>query len=213
MRRLDWVLRLTSFAAGSVDVVSFAWLGKVLASAMTGNLALLGLYLGRGATAPASRSAAALAAFAVGAGLATWAVRVRHRALKLLLTAELATLLAAAIFWAAAGRPSGGISGIGVIVPLALGMGMQIIAARQLNLAGVPTVVFTSTFANLVNGAIGAFMGGAERMPPDVWRQSAALLSYFCGALTAGICVHCRTDLAMFLPAAAVGTALALLAD
>ncbi|OYV29669.1 MAG: hypothetical protein B7Z81_07265, partial [Acidocella sp. 20-61-6] len=42
---LEYILGLTAFAAGSVDVISFVKLGGVFASAMTGNLAFLGLYL------------------------------------------------------------------------------------------------------------------------------------------------------------------------
>ncbi len=42
---VDAVLLLTAFAAGAVDVISFATLGGVFASAMTGNFALLAYYV------------------------------------------------------------------------------------------------------------------------------------------------------------------------
>jgi uncharacterized membrane protein YoaK (UPF0700 family) len=45
LERIEWILLLTAFAAGSVDVVSFASLGGVFASAMTGNFALLAYYV------------------------------------------------------------------------------------------------------------------------------------------------------------------------
>ena len=38
---IEWMLLLTAFAAGAVDIISFATLGGVFASAMTGNFALL----------------------------------------------------------------------------------------------------------------------------------------------------------------------------
>ena len=42
------ILLLTAFAAGTVDVISFAKLGGVFASAMTGNFALLAFYVAQG---------------------------------------------------------------------------------------------------------------------------------------------------------------------
>lgn len=214
MRRgLEWVLGLTSFAAGSVDVASFAKLGGVLASAMTGNVALLGLYLGRGSAASALSSAVALIAFVIGASAGAWAARERPQdiALKLLLAAELLLLTFAAALWLAAGRPSGGVSGLGVVSLLAIAMGLQIISGRQLNLASVPTVVFTSTLANLVTGVTHSLARKSWRMSSDVWRQAVALALYFCGALMAGVCVYAGTPIVMILPAASIGTALAIL--
>jgi uncharacterized membrane protein YoaK (UPF0700 family) len=212
-RRLEWVLGLTSFAAGTVDVASFAKLDGVLASAMTGNLALLGLYLGRGSAGAALNAAVALAAFILGAGTGAWATRERAQgqALKLLLTAETLLLTGAAGMWLASGRPSGGVSGLGVISLLAMAMGLQIIAGRQLNLASVPTVVFTSTLANLVTSVTHGLARKIWRLPPDAWRQARALALYFCGALIAGICVYAGTPVAMILPAASIGAALAIL--
>ena len=210
-QRLEWVLGLTSFAAGSVDVASFAKLGGVLASAMTGNIALLGLYAGRGSAAALS-SAIALLAFFTGASIGAWSAR-RHsqeRALTLLMTIELMLLTMGALLWLAAGKPAGGMGGNGVIILLALAMGLQIIAGRQLNLANVPTVVFTSTLANMATGVVDSLK---HRIwpPRDVWRQGAAILLYFCGALTAGLCVFIGTSAVMLLPAMAIGAALALL--
>jgi uncharacterized membrane protein YoaK (UPF0700 family) len=207
------VLGLTSFAAGTVDVASFAKLDGVLASAMTGNVALLGLYIGRGSAVSALNAAVALAAFVLGVGAGAWMTRKQPQspALRLLLALEFLLLTGGAVLWLATGGPSGGLSGIGVISLLAMAMGLQIIAGRQLNLASIPTVVFTSTLANLVTGITHTFARKSWRMPSDVWRQSAALGLYFCGALSAGICVYAGTPVAMFLPAAAVGTALTVL--
>jgi uncharacterized membrane protein YoaK (UPF0700 family) len=212
-RPLEFVLGLTSFAAGSVDVMSFAKLGGALASAMTGNVALLGLYIGRGSARAAMSSMVALVAFVLGAALGAWVVRERaqHGALRLLLAAELVLLGAAAGLWLGAGRPGGGAAGNGVTALLAMAMGLQIIAGRQLNLAGIPTVVFTSTLTNIVTGIIDTLGRRTWRMSPDIWRQCAALALYFGGALAAGICVYARAQLTIFLPFAAVGAALALL--
>jgi uncharacterized membrane protein YoaK (UPF0700 family) len=128
-----------------------------------------------------------------------------------LLAAEVLLLALAATLWLALERPNGGAGGIAVISLLAMAMGLQIIAGRQLNLANVPTVVFTSTLANLVTGITHNLARKTWRMPPDVWRQSGALALYFTGALIAGICVYAGTPAGMFLPAASAGTALAIL--
>src|SRR5580698_4371536 len=65
------VLVLTAFAAGLVDVLSFAKLGGVFTSAMTGNLALLGFYASTGAVRSAIKSTIALAGFIVGCAIGT----------------------------------------------------------------------------------------------------------------------------------------------
>jgi uncharacterized membrane protein YoaK (UPF0700 family) len=63
---MELVLGLTSYAAGTVDIISFAKLGGVFASAMTGNLAFLGYYLSQNFFASAAGAAIALASFVVG---------------------------------------------------------------------------------------------------------------------------------------------------
>lgn len=210
---LEWVLGLTSFAAGAVDITSFAKLGGVLASAMTGNVALLGLYIGRDSAAAALGSLVALIAFIAGTAAGAWAARQRAQknAIRLLLAAELVLLVSGAVLWLLTGQPHTGMSGDAVIALLAGAMGLQIIVGRQLNLSGVPTVVFTSTLTNIVTGVTDALANGTWRMPVDMKRQIASLVLYFCGALAAGILVYAATPAIMFLPVAAVGAALVLL--
>ncbi len=99
----------------------------------------------------------------------------------------------------------------GVIALLALAMGAQIIAGRQLNLSGIPTVVFTSTLTNIVIGMTDVFARKVWKMPPDAVRQFVALFLYFAGALAAGVCVFTGALVPMVLPVAAVGAAAALL--
>jgi len=65
------VLVLTTFSAGLVDVLSFAKLGRIFTSAMTGNLALLGFYAATGAVHSAIKSVSALVAFMVGCAVGT----------------------------------------------------------------------------------------------------------------------------------------------
>lgn len=72
------ILLLTAFAAGAVDVISFATLGGVFASAMTGNFALLAYYVAQSDSQSAMGSVVALTGFAVGcAALLSGALIVR----------------------------------------------------------------------------------------------------------------------------------------
>src|SRR4051812_33987157 len=59
-------LALMSFASGCADVLSYRELGQVFTSAMTGNIALLGLDLGQGNLPATSRNIAAFAGFLTG---------------------------------------------------------------------------------------------------------------------------------------------------
>ena len=64
--RIEELLLLTAFAAGTVDVISFANLGGVFAPAMTGNFALLAYYVAQGDSQSAMGSVIALSGFVVG---------------------------------------------------------------------------------------------------------------------------------------------------
>ena len=66
----EWILLLTAFAAGTVDVISFATLGGVFASAMTGNFALLAYYVAQSDSQSAMGSVVALMGFALEIGRA-----------------------------------------------------------------------------------------------------------------------------------------------
>src|SRR6202167_1424953 len=71
------VLVLTVFTAGLIDVLSFAKLGAIFTSAMTGNLALLGFYAATGAVHSAIKSLSALGAFVVGCAVGTLQSRAK----------------------------------------------------------------------------------------------------------------------------------------
>lgn len=60
------ILMLTAVTAGLIDVLSFAKLGGIFTSAMTGNLALLGFYTATGAVHSAIRALSALGGFITG---------------------------------------------------------------------------------------------------------------------------------------------------
>lgn len=64
--RVAWILFATAFAAGAVDIIGFAKLGGVFASAMTGNFALLAYHIAQGNTLSAIGSVIALLGFVSG---------------------------------------------------------------------------------------------------------------------------------------------------
>src|SRR5438552_1070063 len=92
---VEFVLLLTAFSAGTVDVISFASLGGVFASAMTGNFALLAYYIAQRDSLAAMGSIVALSGFVLGCAFGVWQRRGRtqHQALTLLLITEAALLL------------------------------------------------------------------------------------------------------------------------
>src|ERR1700730_3402395 len=64
--RVEWILFATAFAAGAVDIIGFARLGGVFASAMTGNFALLAYHVAQGNMLSAIGSVIALLGFVAG---------------------------------------------------------------------------------------------------------------------------------------------------
>src|SRR5450432_2205823 len=94
------ILLLTAFAAGTVDVISFATLGGVFASAMTGNFALLAYYVAESDSQSAMGSVVALSGFAVGCALGVLVRRGRaqEQALNVLLAGEAGLLLFFALY-------------------------------------------------------------------------------------------------------------------
>src|SRR6202030_2235867 len=94
------ILLLTAFAAGTVDIISFATLGGVFASAMTGNFALLAYYVAQSDSQAAMGSVVALTGFAVGCALGVLQRRGRpqEQALDRLLIGEAGLLLFFALY-------------------------------------------------------------------------------------------------------------------
>src|SRR5271170_137532 len=96
----ETMLLLTAFAARTVDIISFATLGGVFASAMTGNFALLAYYVAQGDAQAAMGSVVALTGFVLGCGLGVLQRRSRPQgqALSMLLITEAGLLLFFALY-------------------------------------------------------------------------------------------------------------------
>ena len=204
---IEIILLLTAFAAGAVDVISFATLGGVFASAMTGNFALLAYYVAQSDAQSAMGSVVALSGFVLGCALGVLQRRSRAQgqALSLLLMTEVGLLLFFALYamWTphVAHAPSDHLQ----ILLLAVAMGVQAVIGQTISLT---TIVFTTTLTKLVGTIADSLANGDALGLKDVKIQSAVVVSYLFGALLAGALVVHNAEAVVLLPF--IGVALAL---
>src|ERR1019366_6052250 len=205
--QIETILLLTAFAAGTVDVISFATLGGVFASAMTGNFALLAYYVAQSDAESAMGSVVALSGFVLGCGLGVLQRRSRPQgqALSLLLTTEVGLLLFFALYaiWTphVAHAPSDHLQ----ILLLAVAMGVQAVIGQTVSLT---SIVFTTTLTKLVGTIADSLANGDVLGLKDVKIQSALVVCYLFGALLAGALIVHTADAVVLLPL--IGVALAL---
>jgi uncharacterized membrane protein YoaK (UPF0700 family) len=206
LTHIEWILLLTAFAAGTVDIISFATLGGVFASAMTGNFALLAYYVAQGDSQAAMGSVVALSGFAAGCALGVFQRRGRpqEQALGLLLAGEAGLLLFFALYamWTPhiAHAPSDHLQ----ILLLAVAMGLQAVIGQTISLT---TIVFTTTLTKLVGTIADSIANGDVSGLKDVKIQSAVVVSYLFGALLSGTLAVHRIEEVVLLPF--IGVALA----
>ncbi len=206
---IEWMLILTAFAAGAVDIISFATLGGVFASAMTGNFALLAYYVAQSESQAAMGSVVALIGFAVGCafGVLLRRGRAQEQALNILLVAEAGLLLFFALYalWTphAANAPSDHLQ----ILLLAIAMGLQAVIGQSISLT---TIVFTQTLTKLVGTIADSIANGDVSGLKDVKIQSAVVVSYLFGALLSGALIVRKMDEVVLLPFIGVTVALAM---
>jgi uncharacterized membrane protein YoaK (UPF0700 family) len=166
----DWLLVGLSFATGIYEAICFLTFGKVFTAAMTGNLVLLGIGVA-GTRQPAGPNPVtvviALAAFAVGAALATPILKVFNgdketedknvfqawpRRVSIALAIALVPQVGFSAVWATAASPA---SLAYILMALsALAMGLQMNAIRDLHVPGISTTAFTATFIDLASGLV-----------------------------------------------------------
>ncbi len=190
----DRIIDALAFAAGSADAFAFHRFHDVFTSAMTGNTALLGIALGQGHLIAASRSLAALGGFSAGATLGTIIADIGTQAsgaarLRRLLALEIALLLLVALGWAVFPHPLFHAPLYGLIMIGAMAMGSQSVAARTIDLPGIPTVVFTTTLTMIMMGLTRSLThrvaradGPTRAIPPITARQIGAMGLYVGGA-------------------------------
>jgi uncharacterized membrane protein YoaK (UPF0700 family) len=202
-------LAALSFASGCTDILSYRQLGQVFTSAMTGNIALLGLDLGQGNLPATSRNMAAFAGFLTGLLLGAALLRGQRgtpgwsRAMTRALLAEEVLLAAFAALWYEGRGPSSDGLLYGLIALSAIAMGVQSIVAHRAGVTGITTTYFTGTLTQIVVGATG---GNTARLPegrppPRIRWPVFSFLAYVTGAVLASFLLTQAPVPALALPA------------
>lgn len=209
-------LMLLAFGSGSTDVTAFLKLGNVFTSAMTGNMALLGIAIGQGNMFAALQTFAALVGFIVGAATATAICDLRGErvpvasVLRPLFLLEASCLGGFAAAWSLMRHPLEKVALLGLIIASAAGMGIQSVAARKINAPGISTIVFTSTLTSIVMSVTGLAVrrSNSAVLPFSTKRQIGVLVAYGFGALMTGLLDRSTDGLTVWIPLAVVLTAL-----
>lgn len=210
-------LALLAFGAGCTDGLSYTVLGHVLASAMTGNAALLGLAIAAGHLGNALHNLLALLGFIAGAAVGCLPLMGRERtarargltrgfALEAVLLAGFAGLLAAET------APFKGLVLYALIILAAAGMGVQATLARDLDAPGISTTFFTGTLTDIVRGVFRISMEAPSPISVAfrTARQTVAFGFFGLGAVSGGLLAMHRPSFAGIAPLAAVVVVLGL---
>jgi len=205
----EWILLLTAFAAGTVDIISFATLGGVFASAMTGNFALLAYYVAQGDSQSAMGSGVSLCGFAIGCavGVLQRRGRAQEQALGLLMAGEAGLLLFFALYAMLTPHTAHAPSDHLQILLLAVAMGFQAVIGQTISLT---TIVFTTTLTKLVGTIADSIANGDLSGLKDVKIQSAVVVSYLFGALLSGALIVHKAEEVVLLPFVGVALAFAI---
>jgi uncharacterized membrane protein YoaK (UPF0700 family) len=203
--RLGAALALLSFAAGTMDAIAFLALGGIFTSAMSGNTIVLGTALGQGKLGTASRTLVAFAGYVCGAAGAPLPLRAPGRGIRRTLGLELLLLAAFAVWWIC-GSPEDPSDAYGFIILSALAMGLQGGIGRAMHVAGVPTIVITSTLTAIIESVAERALARQRPLASTTARQQiSAVLAYLVGAVTGGVMVWAEWLAALpFVPLAAV---------
>ena len=187
---------------GVVDAVSILSLGRVFVANMTGNVAFVGFALGGASGFSLAASLTALVGFLLGAaagGAITGRLLVhRGHVVAVIAGGELVLLLIALVAFAVTGSHPGAAARDGIAAPLALAMGAQNAAVRQLKVFDLTTTVLTMTLTG-----IAADLHQRDRFA--IARRSLAVIAMLGGAAAGAVLVLQVSDVA------ALGVATSLL--
>ena len=200
---LPALMLVLTVLTGVVDAVSILSLGRVFVANMTGNVVFIGFALAGASGFSLSASLSALGGFLVGAWLGGVAVdrlgAHRGRLVTAVVGGELVLLLVALLAAALAGAHLGEGSKDSIAALLALAMGAQNAAVRQLKVFDLTTTVLTMTLTG-----IAADIRQADRFA--VVRRMLAVGAMLAGAVLGALLVLDVSNVA------ALGLAAALLA-
>ena len=151
----DGLLVLLTLTTGAVDASCFLHLGNVFSSVITGNLVLLGVSAATQSASLAIHSGVALAGYSagvlIGAPIATRRARGGETwplSVSVTLVAEFCVLAAFSVGWELTGGRPGSTAQVLLIAALAVAMGIQSAAVRQLG--GMSTTYLTGTLTAVV---------------------------------------------------------------
>jgi uncharacterized membrane protein YoaK (UPF0700 family) len=195
------MLLLATVVAGVVDAVSFLGLGRVFVANMTGNVVFVGFGIASASGISVTRSLAAIAAFMVGS--AAGAALARRKSPRPRSWLPTAFGLETACLLTALGLDQAGLGGaqhIALIIPMAVGMGIQNATAVELALPDLTTTVLTRTLTSFA-----ANLRFSHLDVIKLGRPALAVAAMLAGA-TLGALLVLRVDLA-----AGIGLAAAIL--
>lgn len=206
--RRDRLLLALTFAAGSVDALSYLGLSRVFTANMTGNAVLLGLAIGQTQELQVAHSSAAIVGFVLGVILGARLVGpsreriVWSRRISVAVGVECALLFAFAGGWWLSGPSSVGAGLAGLIVLAGLAMGIQSAVARRLAVPGVSTTFVTGTITALL-----AELTSVSGETGDRRRMTATIGAIVAGAVAGGLAQAYARPAAAFVPALVVAAA------
>lgn len=219
------MLLALTWAAGSVDAISYLGLGHVFTAMMTGNTALLGLALAQGEVWAVLRSIIALVGFAAGAAVGALIVErggerdVWPPAVTWALALEGTVLLLFSVVWALSG-PGRGEGAVHILIVLSgVAMGIQAAAVRRLGVPGIATTYITGTLTSLMVDLVGWLRAGVQTAavnaaPAVNWERRVGLLAavfvvYGLGALAGAVLQARASPLVTLAPLLAVAAVVA----
>jgi len=182
----DGLLVLLTLTTGAVDASCFLHLGNVFSSVITGNLILLGVAAATQSSSLAIHGGTALAGYSVGVLIGapiatrrassgdTWPLSVT-----MTLAAEFCVLAAFSAGWELTGGRPGSTAELLLIAALAVAMGIQSAAVRELG--GMSTTYLTGTLTAMV-----AELATRDRRP-GLARSIGVLAAIVSGAAAGGL--------------------------
>src|SRR5271165_1448503 len=176
---LPALLFVLTVVTGLVDAVSYLKLGHVFVANMTGNVVFLGFAVADAQQFSIPASLTAIAAFLAGAlaGGRLGSTLGQHRGRLLAVATYIKIALVGAALGLSMAAPDidGSLARYGLIVLLALTMGLQNAIARRLGVPDLTTTVLTLTLTGL---AADASLSGGARSSLRV-RLAATLMMFF----------------------------------
>lgn len=175
-----------TFVTGLVDAASYLKLGHVFVANMTGNVVFLGFALAGAKGLSASASLLALASFLLGALLGgrlnAHNQDHRGRLLRAASSAQAPLIVLAMLLALLASEPFGEGVRYGLVLLLALAMGVQNASAQRLAVPELTTTVLTRTLTGLAAEA-GLVNGPGSKLG----RRIVAIAAMLLGALVGGL--------------------------